>query len=183
NDFYVNRLPEELKLPDREGFYSFDTGDGVGTYALPQYIIDIRDFTIDDGDDDAVEPLTFWHDKSAFFAEYPEDVGAATQQPTDILLFGETLYPRPIPDDTYTITAQVTQRPVTEFTLDADLPLQSSWGELIAYGGAIEILADDSDDEGIVSLKIRPFGYDYLLRLLKRKQLARLVGVRSKPEI
>ncbi len=182
NDFYVNTWPGEIDLPDTEGFYSFDTTENVGEYTVPAYIIDIRDFTIDDGDDDAVDPLTLWHDLSAFLRRYPEDDSAATQQPVDIIRAGEEFRLRPIPDDTtYTVQGWAEQRPTTELTSDSSLPLQSSWGEAIAYGSAIKIQIEVLDTTAVEDLTRRPFGYDYLVTIIKRKAISQLVGVRAQP--
>lgn len=183
NDFYVNTLPGELDLPEAEDFYSFDTVDTVGEYDVPEYIIDIRDFTIDDGDGDAVEDLSFWHDRTEFFILYPEDAGADTAQPTDIILIDDQFYLRPIPDGVYTVKGWATRRPTTELTADASLPLQSSWGMAIAYGAAIAIELDANDSEAAALLTVAPFAYHHQILLITRKKLSRLVGVKAKPQI
>ncbi|KKM91892.1 hypothetical protein LCGC14_1223910 [marine sediment metagenome] len=183
NDYYVNKLPVEISLPEAEGFYSFDTDPTVGTYAVPEDIIDIRSFTIDDGDGDAVIHLRLWHNREDFFTLHPEDAGAAEADPTDILWIEKLFYVRPIPDSILTIQGWAKRRPTTELTIDASLPLQSSWGMAMAYGAAIEIFIDDGDAEGANELKIQPFGYDYQLRMITSKEVSRLVGLRAKPQI
>ncbi len=183
NDFYVNRLPVIIDLPEAEDFYSFDTVADTGTYTVPQDIIDIRDFTIDEGDEDVVDPLTFWHDRTEFFKLHPEDDSADTQQPTDIIWLGTLFYVRPIPDAVYTIKGWAKRRPTTELTADDSLPLQSSWGLAIAYGAAIDILNDSEDDEAAARLTIRSLGYDEQINLIVSKEISRLVGVRARPQI
>ena len=181
NDFYVNTLPGEFNLPDTEGFYSFSTVADTGEYTVPAYIIDIRDFTIDDGDADVVDPLTLWHDRSAFFHLYPEDDSRATQKPFDILRAGEQFYLRPIPDDTYTVKGWASQRPTTELASDSSLPLQSSWGEFIAYGAAIKFAIELLDTSAVNDLTGRKFGYNDLKNVINRKRISQLIGVRAKP--
>ncbi len=181
NDFYVNTLPGEFNLPDTEGFYSFSTTDTIGEYTVPAYIIDIRDFTIDDGDGDVVDPLTLWHDRAAFLRLYPEDDSRATQKPADILRAGEQFYLRPIPDDEYTVQGWASQRPTTELTSDSSTPLQSSWGEFIAYGSAIKMAIELLDIAAVNDLTGRKFGYTDLKNVINRKVISQLVGVRAAP--
>ena len=57
------------------------------------------------------------------------------------------------------------------------------WGKAIAYGTALVIFADDGDEEALANLRNQPFGYDYQLKLIRRKKISRLVGVRAKPQI
>lgn len=65
-------------------------------------------------------------------------------RPQGVLFYNNTLTFRPIPDQVYQITLQgfITQ---AELAAAGDLPLQTEWGQLIAYGAALEIFADRGD--------------------------------------
>ena len=68
-------------------------------------------------------------------------------RPQGVLFYNNEFTFRPIPDQVYQITMQGF---ITQVSLDAvanpnQLPLQIEWGQLIAYGAALDIFADRSD--------------------------------------
>lgn len=65
-------------------------------------------------------------------------------RPQGVLFYNNQLTFRPIPDQVYQITLQgfITQ---IELSAAGDLPLQTEWGQLIAYGASLEIFADRGD--------------------------------------
>jgi hypothetical protein len=70
--------------------------------------------------------------------------GYEPARPQGLLFYNNTFTFRPIPDQVYPITLQgyINQ---TQFVLGADVPLQTEWGQLIAYGAALEIFSDRGD--------------------------------------
>lgn len=64
-------------------------------------------------------------------------------RPQGVLFYNNKLTFRPIPDQVYQITLQgfITQVELAT----GGLPLQTEWGQLIAYGAALEIFADRGD--------------------------------------
>lgn len=72
-------------------------------------------------------------------------------RPQGVLLYNSQFTFRPIPDQVYAITLQgfITQ---VGLTGAADLPLQTEWGQLIAYGAALEIFSDLGDTVGYNNL-------------------------------
>lgn len=65
-------------------------------------------------------------------------------RPQGVLFYNNQFTFRPIPDQVYQITMQGF---ITQESLDspAQLPLQTEWGQLIAYGASLDIFADRSD--------------------------------------
>ena len=68
-------------------------------------------------------------------------------RPQGVLFYNNQLTFRPIPDQVYQITLQGF---ISQIALDAaanpnQVPLQTEWGQLIAYGAALEILSDRGD--------------------------------------
>lgn len=71
-------------------------------------------------------------------------------RPQGILFYNNQFTFRPIPDQVYQITMQgfITQIPLGDATSNPPnqvLPLQTEWGQLIAYGAALDIFMDRSD--------------------------------------
>lgn len=65
-------------------------------------------------------------------------------KPQGLLFYNNKLTFRPIPDQVYQVTLQgfIAQ---TELGNDVSVPLQTEWGQLIAYGSSLEIIADRGD--------------------------------------
>ena len=65
-------------------------------------------------------------------------------RPQGVLLYNSKLTFRPVPDQVYAITLQgfIAQQP---FTTDTSVPVYTEWGQLIAYGAALEIFSDRGD--------------------------------------
>jgi len=178
NDFYLYVLPDEIVLPELKTFYSLTATDGTGSYTLPSTVFKIeKPITVDDGDGDAVSELGFWEDKDAFFTEYPEDDSADEDQPADMLLYGNTIYLRPIPDAAYTVKMAAIQRP-TALSADSDTVTNPKWGPVIAYGTAIQMFIDAKDVDGASDLSDI---YQFHLNSVDRKNLLQLANLRSVP--
>ncbi len=65
-------------------------------------------------------------------------------RPQGVLFYNNTFTFRPIPDQVYQITLQgfITQ---IELILSTAVPLQTEWGQLIAYGASLDIFSDRGD--------------------------------------
>lgn len=88
-------------------------------------------------------------------------------RPQGVLFYGNEFTFRPIPDQVYVITMQGYINQI-ELTLVGDQPLFSEWGQLIAYGAALDIFLDRGDR----------VAYEQYLPILKRYEnvaLARYV--------
>ena len=68
-------------------------------------------------------------------------------RPQGVLFYNNEFTFRPIPDQVYQITMQgfITQIALDDVTNPNQLPLQTEWGQLIAYGAALDIFSDRSD--------------------------------------
>jgi hypothetical protein len=65
-------------------------------------------------------------------------------RPQGVLFYNNEFTFRPIPDQVYQISMQgyINQ---DQFVSGSDVPLQTEWGQLIAYGASLEIFADRGD--------------------------------------
>jgi len=150
NDFYVEILPQEVSVHEFTAYFEFDTVDGTGTKALSAIdssIINVVPPIYVDGDQ-----VNFWIDDNVFFQQYPHS-NTDEAEPSDILLFGNTLYLRPIPDAAYTVKVKTTVHKPTAFTADANTPEDNKWGPFIAYGTSIEILQAAGENQAADELK------------------------------
>jgi len=140
NNYYTNIMPVQLDSRALEVFYSDVTVAGTGEYALASTVPAIKlPLMIDN------VPIPLSYDKEAFFNDFPET--ETTQgEPIAALLFGRTLYLRPIPDAVYTYKAPITEAP-TAFAVDGDVPADQLYGPLIANGAAVEIHLDYGESE------------------------------------
>lgn len=151
NEYYRDIFPVEVLPPELKGWYTFNTSDGVGTQALPSTVFSVKAPVYINNDD-----ARLWTDIGRFHQEYPHDY-TTKDVPTDMLLFGRTLYIRKIPNSTYEVRLNCVKYPVaikddlTElaaFANNTDVPQNTLWGPAIAYGTAIEILkANGEHDE------------------------------------
>ena len=68
-------------------------------------------------------------------------------RPQGVLFYNNQLTFRPIPDQVYQITLQgfITQIALDDGNNPNQLPLQTEWGQLIAYGASLEIFSDRGD--------------------------------------
>lgn len=179
NDYYQMAFPFEADAPELGGFYTLALADGTGEYALPTTILTVKNpMTIDDGDGDAVSPITFCQNETEFFNRWPDDTSRAEGEPTEVLLYARTLYFRPVPDAVYTFKAAKILKP-TALTAGTS-PTSDNWGRIIAYGAAIQYLYDNNDTEKGDSLS--PM-YQKLMSVLNRGSLIQIsTGARITPE-
>ena len=70
----------------------------------------------------------------------------AAARPNSVLLYGQNLVFRPIPNQAYLIEMQVYKKP-SELLSNSQSPELRQWWQLIAYGAALKIFADNLDME------------------------------------
>lgn len=88
--------------------------------------------------------VTFNTAPSASATIYDKYQGYQPARPQGVLWYNNQFTFRPIPDQVYQITLQgyVSE---TQLAASADTPSQTEWGQLIAYGAALEIFSDRGD--------------------------------------
>lgn len=69
-----------------------------------------------------------------------------TGKPDAMLIWGDEIFLRPVPDGTYLIKLLAKVRPAPLISTTDALP-ENSWGKYIAYGASIDILLDSGQDE------------------------------------
>ena len=172
NNYYQLIFPKEAQPDELSGWWTGDTAATVETVAVDQlYIALFKPFMVA-GD---VGGITVFTDITDFYYKWPLSQTFTQTKPYDILLSLPNLVLRPIPDDIYEIRAWSIKRP-NAFVNASDEPLNQEWGELIAYGTAIDIKNEDEEDiSGLVDM------YGYLLLKVQAKKLIQMTNVRVKP--
>jgi hypothetical protein len=69
-----------------------------------------------------------------------------SSRPNSVLFFGQDLVFRPIPDQAYLVSMQVYKKPV-QLLSNSQSPELRQWWQLIAYGAALKVFADQLDME------------------------------------
>lgn len=149
NRFVRYKLPAEIHMLEQEAFYSFDTVASTGSYSFPD---DFHTLTAPAyvGDDE----MDVWLDSEAFWRMYAIDTSETASKPYDILLENDNIILRPVPDDAYTIRIWGHKRPAI-LDDDGDELENDNWGEVVAYGVAIDFLIASGDFER--AAQIRPY--------------------------
>lgn len=176
NDYYRNLFPLEVYVSDFEGWFTETFTDGDGDYDVSQDYLRLETpMTILDSDDVYSTP-TFYQDKDEFFHLYPEEVTPTEDRPAALLLCDNVLYPRPVPDASYTFKAACIKKP-TALTLTT-APPSLRWGPAIAYGTAIEMLMEDNSDEAD---ELTPIYRYFLNKISQKKIMQKAVNQRATP--
>jgi len=136
------------------GMYSitFASVVAIGVPIVAEYTTDISTGTLSGDGSGTIDYLT-----GAYTATFdaPPDVSAmiyakyqgySGNRPQGVLFFQNTFTFRPVPDQAYNILMQGFIIPET-LVNDSDMPTQPEWGQLIAYGAALDIFADSGDVE------------------------------------
>lgn len=77
---------------------------------------------------------------------YAKYIGYSGNRPQGVLFFNNEFTLRPVPDQAYRILMQGYVKPVA-LENDSDKPLQEEWGQLIAFGAALDIFQSSGDTE------------------------------------
>ena len=177
NDFYRNIFPLEVYVAEFEDWFTTDFTDGDGEYDISQDYLRLETpMTILDSDDVYSIPK-FYQDKDEFFHLYPEEVTPTEARPAAVLLYGNILYPRPVPDASYTFRAACIKKP--EALTESTAPVDVRWGPCIAYGTAIEMKMEDMDRAAAEELA--PI-YEYFQKMVSQKKLVqKAINQRATP--
>lgn len=175
NSYYQDDFPQEVRLPELDSFYSFNTVAGTKEYDVPaDYLIkapvSINASGIWNG------RLEYHLNQEMFFDKYPDD-SIDDGTPAAVLIYGQTIYLAPGPDAVYAIEFTAQKRP-TALSGDSAIPLVNAWGEIIAYGTAIKMTVSENDSD---AASILSGAYKYLLSKISRPYLKQLSQQRSVP--
>lgn len=183
SDFYELYMSNDVKLFNEWGIYKFDTDATVtsGNYTINDTNFVSSRFTVlrnegwvDDQD------LDIYQDPAVFFERWPfQDLSdIPTGQPQEMLIFNDTLYLRPIPDDTYTVRIVAYQENAA-LTDTTDQIGQDFWYRYLAYGAALQYMNDFNYDATQLQLKEREFRRQR--RLILQKTHTQRLNQRGKP--
>lgn len=99
-------------------------------------------------------------------------------RPQSIMFFQDQIYLYPIPDQSYTVSFEVYKYPtafLASDTLGSSSPQLNEWWQMLAYGAADKIFADNADFENMQ--KFRPL-LDEQMRLCLRRTLVQQTSER-----
>jgi hypothetical protein len=158
NYIYTRRIPHEINWHGLQDWIYFDLVDGTSSYAIATTAKDaaggavlgtrVRNIippVILVVDANNAAKINFTRDYVGFWEEYPPYTNEEEGQPTTVLEQKETLFPRPIPDDSYTLRVMADLRPA-ELSGASDEPVED-WEEMIIAGATAVLLEDDEDND------------------------------------
>jgi len=122
-------ITDGIQVLQDDGLGSF-TGGGFGSI---NYITGAYDVTF------TVAPSV----TQTIYAKYQ---GYTGNRPQAVLFFNNEFTLRPIPDQVYQIRMKGYVKPLS-LSNDSDIPMQEEWGQVIAYGAALDIFSDRGDVE------------------------------------
>lgn len=140
NNYYLYTFPMDVKPPELQTFWEFDTVSGTATYTPDDSYSSIP------GNPTYVEgvKVKMWTNPGDFYDYWPQTAIFTPARPTSALLFGGSLTLAPTPNEAYEVKVLAWLRP-TELVSNTDEPLKPEWGPCIAYGAAMEMLLDVDD--------------------------------------
>lgn len=158
NHFYQNVLPLEFHLESLESTVTTPMVSGTESYTVdpnscfamtgPAYI--------DQGTTGYLGKVRFRTDRGSFWMDFPQSEALGTpdmQLPSQVLFDRNFLYPRPIPDDAYSLMTEGYMKPAA-LALAADTPTEELWGPVLAYDVSMDILFDRQDTDPIEGLSV-----------------------------
>ena len=119
-----------------------DPNDGEGTFAGDIGAVSTINYTTGEYD------ITFSSPPDTDKSVDSQTVIYAAGMPSAVLFYGNSIILRPVPDKPYAVNFEYDIRP-TELLTDASQPLLSQWWQYIAYGAAIDLLADAGEFEKV----------------------------------
>lgn len=109
--------------------------------------------------------VTFGAPIAAGTAIYAQTINYAVSRPNTILFYANQFVLRPVPDTAYFIKVQAYRKPTTLLN-SAQSPELQEWWELLAFGAALKIFADNGDFEQMAAF--RPYYEEQLLYMQRR---------------
>ena len=167
NNFYQQVLPTEIMPDDLRGYLvevvtteQFSIPDTVLTISEPM-TLDLGTATgshdpnyfwdpYTDSPDNLFNLLVVSTEPKEFFQIWPNTQTWAPDRPYHVLLYGRAVLFRPPPDDTYTFRCPALKLP-TALSGASDAILRDAWGDYVAYGVAIQMLAEEQDESRIAA--------------------------------
>lgn len=148
------KLPAEVKFQLSQRFYTFTTVASTGTYTFPDdYQTLIAPAYVGD------EEIDVYFDPAIFWSRWNIDSTETASKPQDILIYDNDIVIRPLPDDAYTIRILGNSR-LDQFSTASDtsslteIDGQDGWGEVVAYGVAIDLLVAGGEFDKAAALKM-----------------------------
>lgn len=178
-DRYIRfKLPAEVKFQLQRRFYNLTVTDGTGSYTFPADFQSFESLAFV-GDD----PMEVFFDPTIFWNRWLIDSTETESKPQDLLIYDNDIVVRPVPDQSYTIRILGNKR-LDEFTSAADttslagIDGQEAWGEVVAYGVAIDLLVAGGEYDKAAGLKLF---YDRVRSMAQDATAQMFVGQRSVP--
>ncbi len=144
SDFVSLIMGQDIKSVDLYSWFTFNTVANQDTYAFKdQGFTNIFPRARADGND-----MRYWESPDRFYDIWPDtvDTTSTTGRPTDMLFYNNEILLRPVPDQVYEIKLKG-YKDLPEVNDGSSELQQSYWLRYIAYGAALDYLADFSDFE------------------------------------
>jgi hypothetical protein len=139
NDFYTLTLPKSVSSPYLQGWWEYTCAAAEDEIVIAdEYLILKSPFSVDG------KIHTLEEDPYHFYRRWPETEIFAQSEPYRALLYGRTLILRPPPDGAYDLKAAAIIAP-DPLSTDASVPLDATWGPIIATGAAIVDKVNEGD--------------------------------------
>lgn len=151
NEYYCYELPNEIKPFELNATKTVAIPSGTDTLAASYFGLGDDNYVIDAPAyiDDFRLRITL--NPEEFYDRWPEAITGITTttvgRPIDALLYNDEVIFRPVADTDYTMTYDVTLRPQPFTGVGTEYPLDESWGNVIAYGAAKNLLQDAGESE------------------------------------
>jgi hypothetical protein len=179
NDFYQLEMGQDLRLFDERSFYEFDTVASTDEYSVDMDATTGIGYSLLSGPA-WVDGFTvqFHISPQTFFAQWPETQTYTEQRPTDILWYDNTLTFRGPPDDAYSV--KITSYKINS-TIDeaSDEIAEDYWFRYIAYGAALDILADAGEFEKVGQVMPMFERYKDLVNARNYSQMQSKIAIRN----
>lgn len=178
NNVYQNVLPLEFHLQGLEGRYTLTCIDGIAQYTIdPDLYFSVSSPAyIDNLGIGSLTQIRFRTDPIGFWSSFPEPTALGTAikaEPSQVLYWMQTIFPRPVPDAAHVITLDSYDKPTA---LVAGAPLEDLWGPVLCYDVATDILFDAQDTDPIQGLmEARTFFADKIVS----KEIMQLENTRA----
>ena len=159
-----------IEAPDGENV-TIAQDNGQGGFCLPA----TNTSTIDDLT--GAVSLDFGSNIAAGVDIYAQTIQYVVSRPTSILFFANQFIVRPVPDTAYFIELKAYRKPtVLLSTTPTQSPELQEWWELLSFGAAMKIFADNADFEQMSAF--RPY-YEEQLLLMQRRTLKQYQNQRA----
>ena len=180
NHFYRNTLPLEQHLQGLESTITTALIDGTASYAIDPdtYFKMTGPVTIDDGGTGYLGNLRFRTDGPQFWIDFPKVTALGTAQkglPAQVLYDKDMLFPRPIPDDGYSLMTEGYVKP-DALVADGETCMEDFWGPILCYDVAMDILFDKQDMNPIEGLMV---ARNFYATQIATKEIMQMANMRA----